>query len=275
MPYIDLHTHTTASDGTCSPTELVHLAKEKGLTAIAITDHDTVVGNTEGIVTGKELGITVIPGVEISAKYHDYTMHILGYGFDSQNRPLLALLDRLKDSRHQRNPQIITKLHQLGVAITYDDVLAQAKGETVGRPHIASAMVRKGMVRTIDDAFKRYLYDGGPAYVPKEIITPEEAFSIIIHAGGIPCLAHPWLLKRGITIGEIEQVVQAMIPLGLKGIEAYYGKSTPHQGSLLQKLADKYQLIVVGGSDFHGANRPDIKLGQAKVPVELLSALVF
>ncbi|MFH1428580.1 MAG: PHP domain-containing protein [Candidatus Margulisiibacteriota bacterium] len=278
MSFIDLHTHTRCSDGTYFPAELVLLAKEKGLEAIAITDHDAICGNASAIAAGKELGITVMPGIEISVKHENYPMHILGYCIDSENLLLLNMIDRLQDSRNQRNPKIVAKLQALGFDITYEEVLSNVHGKVAGRPHIAMTMVKKGFAGSIDEAFHKYLHDRGPAYVSKEIILPEEAFSIIKQAGGVSCLAHPWVLKYNISKDELKIIIEEMVSAGLQGIEVYYGKGTAighryshkEQVRFLLKLAKEYKLVVTGGSDFHGDNRPDINLGQANVPAELL-----
>ncbi|MFC1478642.1 PHP domain-containing protein [Candidatus Margulisiibacteriota bacterium] len=283
MAFIDLHIHSKCSDGTYSAADIVHLAKTKGLEAIAITDHDAVCGNPMALAAGKELGITIIPGIEISVKYENYPMHILGYCIDSENPLLLDMIDRLQGSRNQRNPKIITKLQELGFDITYEEVLANVCGKVAGRPHIAMTMVQKGMVASINEAFRKYLHDGGPAYVPKEIISPEEAFSVIKQAGGVSCLAHPWTLKYNISQDELTKIVEEMVSAGLQGIEVYYGRGTAighryshkEQVRFLLGLAKEYKLIVTGGSDFHGDNRPDIELGQANVPAELLKQFPY
>ena len=274
MSYIDLHTHTTFSDGTLSPEEILLLAKHVELEAVAITDHDTMSGTEEAVAIGDAMGITVIPGVEISAKHGRNSMHILGYGLDFKNDRLQQLLSKLQESRNNRNPIIITKLQKMGYNITYEEVIAGSHGEVIGRPHIAMTMVEKKIVRTTEEAFRRFLYDGGPAYAPKEIIEPEEAFQTIIHAGGVPCLAHPWLLDRKMKADQLSAVIESLIPLGLKGIETYYPYTQPHRLKAIRSIAKQFELLEVGGSDFHGTNRSDVPLGKAKVPNDLLDPLL-
>ena len=272
MPYIDLHTHSTHSDGTLTPSEIVQLAKDVGLQAVSITDHDTLSGNQEALDKGNELGLQVLTGIEISVKYEVYSTHILGYNVDINNPKLLNMLERMQGSRNNRNPIIIEKLQKLGFTIDYAEVLQIAKGEVVGRPHIATVLTNKGFTKSNDEAFSKYLYDGGPAYAEKEILGPEEAFQTITQAGGIPCLAHPWFLKRNIQLPELEVIITQLITLGLKGIEAYYG-DMPHKlyTEPLLALTKNHNLIITGGSDYHGANRPGIKLGCAKVPGKYLN----
>ena len=196
MDRIDLHTHSNCSDGSLSPRELVQLAKKRDLRAIALTDHDTVAGVAEAVAAGKELGVEVVPGVEISAQYPPGTMHILGYCFTPSQPEFLKALKKLQEVRAARNPKIIERLQALGLEITTDEVLNLSSGQ-VGRPHIAKALVNRGYVSSIDEAFSRYLQKGAVAYVEKFRFSPREAIALIRGAGGLAVLAHPFTL--GIT----------------------------------------------------------------------------
>jgi len=259
LSYIDLHTHTTASDGTLTPRELVSLAVEIGLSAIAITDHDTVGGVEEALSEGRKLGLEVIPGIEISAEF-EREMHILGYYIDYCSPILQESLQRLQEFRKRRNPQIVEKLRQLGFLITIEEVEREAGGEIIGRPHIAKALVRKGYVKSIQEAFEYYLSDGKPAYIKKEKLTPQEAIQTILTAGGLPVLAHPKYLA--LNQDRLGKLIDQLVQWGLKGIEVYYSAHSVGETRRYLALAKKYELLVSGGSDFHGINKPDIRLGR-------------
>ena len=273
--YIDLHTHSTASDGSFSPTELVKLAKEMGLRALALTDHDTIEGLAEFIKTGKELDLETVPGTELSAYFEKGTLHILGYFIDFHSPKLKDRLKKLQEARAERNPKIVKKLQALGIPITYEEVVAISGGGQVGRPHFAKLLLQKGIVKTFDEAFERFLKRGAPAYVEKDKIFPRECLEIILEAGGIPVLAHPFTLH--LENDALEAFVKQLKDWGLRGIEAYYTEHTPAQTAFYLKLAEKYGLCVTGGSDFHGKNKPEIKLGlgygNLRVPYRLLERL--
>jgi len=281
MAYIDLHAHTLYSDGTLTPSALVALAKEKELTAIAITDHDTLDGNAEGLAAGAQVGIEVIPGIEISAKYEPFSLHLLGYYIDSAQSELAAHIARLQDARNERNPKIIKKLQKMGVDIYLEEVIAQTPSRIISRMHIAKTLVAGGWAHSLEEAFQKYLKDGGPAYVSKEILTPKEAIGLIAHAGGVPCLAHPWLLEYNINKENLAEIIQDLVSVGLRGIEVFYGRgnaignkySYETQVQFLLDQAKQHQLKIVGGSDFHGANKPGLELGHAKVDAKWLTAL--
>jgi len=273
--YIDLHTHSTASDGSYSPTELVKLAKEMGLRALALTDHDTIEGLAEFIKTGKELDLETVPGTELSAYFEKGTLHILGYFIDFHSPKLKDRLKKLQEARAERNPKIVKKLQALGIPITYEEVVAISGGGQIGRPHFAKLLLQKGIVKTFDEAFERFLKRGAPAYVEKDKIFPRECLEIILEAGGIPVLAHPFTLH--LENDALEVFVKQLKDWGLRGIEAYYTEHTPEQTAFYLKLAEKYGLCVTGGSDFHGKNKPEIKLGlgygNLRVPYRLLERL--
>ena len=272
---IDLHVHTKASDGTMTPAQVVAHAMEKGLRALAITDHDTVDGVGEATLAGQELGLEVVPGVEVSVDYHNGEMHILGYYLDVHNPGLQKNLGLLLQYRDERNPRMIEKLRSLGFDITLDEVVEAAAGGVVGRPHFAAVMRKKGYVNSFDQAFDWYLGAGKAAYVKKERLTPREGIELIKAAGGIPVLAHPKYLK--VDNNRLYSLVTELKGYGLQGIEAFYTTHTPAETQLFLKVAGANSLLVTGGSDFHGKNKPDIEIGtgegQLAVPYSVLEQL--
>ena len=273
---VDLHTHSTASDGSYSPEELVKLAKKVGLLAIALTDHDTVDGLTSAINTAKEIGINFVCGVEISVKFEGKGhFHLLGYFKSPQIPELSKVLKRLKEARANRNKKMIEKLKELGVNISMEELKEIAKGE-IGRPHIAKVLVKKGVVKSFEEAFDKYLKKGAPAYVPKALLSPEEAISLVLKAKGVPVLAHPITLK--LDYFSLKKYIKKLKDLGLKGIEAYYTEHSEEFTQEILKYAKEFDLIVTGGSDFHGENKPDIKLGvglgNLKIPDECYYNLI-
>ncbi len=260
---IDLHTHSTASDGAMSPTALVRHAKERRLEAIALTDHDTVEGLDEALAAGASQGIEVVPGVEISAEFPDSTLHILGYYMDFKNKSFLERISVLQNARNERNPTIVKKLQQLGLDITLEEITAEAGTGQVGRPHFAQVLVRKGFVKTPREAFDRYLARGAAAYTEKFRFDPRDAIAFIREAGGIPVLAHPFTLKYA-GAEELESILSDMVGWGILGIEVYYSEHSETQVRLYRDLAEKYNLALTGGSDFHGQNIKGICLGSGK-----------
>jgi len=276
MKFIDLHTHSTASDGSYSPAEVVRLAKEGGLAAMALTDHDTVDGLPEAVAAGAELGVEVIPGVEISAQFPGGTMHILGLFVEYHNGRLDERLAVLKQARIDRNPRIIAKLNALGIPITMEKVDQISGGGQVGRPHIARALMEAGYVQDLQEAFDKYLGWHRPAYVSKFRFPPEAALAMIREAKGIPVLAHPFTLGLG-SAYALKNLIIELKGLGLAGLEVYYSEHTPEQEALYLKLVRELDLQISGGSDFHGLNKPEITLGsmpsQDKLTYNLLEAL--
>ncbi len=275
--FVDLHCHSTASDGTLAPADVIRLAKSNSLTAIALTDHDTIGGVAEAAAEAKVQGIGFLPGIEISAEYTPPgTMHILGYGIDPKSQTLHALTETLIAGRDNRNPKIVEKLQRLGVAITLEEVEHEARGQVVGRPHIAAILLRKGYVSSIKDAFNKYLAQGAPAYFDKERLTPRRALEMIRESGGLPVLAHPYQLHTG-NDAELDRVIKDLVDLGLAGIEVFH---SDHDEAWINKCtdaSDRYHLLKTGGSDFHGTNKANINLGLArgrKVPRELFDRLV-
>lgn len=261
MEYVDLHIHSTASDGSFSPREVVTMARDRSLKAVALTDHDTIDGVAEAIQTGEQLGIEVIPGIEISAYFPAGTMHILGYFIDYRQPSFNHQLQVLKQAREERNPRIVEKLNRLGMSISWPEILQVSGGGQIGRPHIARVLVNRGYVKDQQEAFDRYLGQGAAAYVPKFRLPPAEAMALIKQAKGIPVLAHPFTL--GLTsLEQLKLQLQDLQALGLAGLEVYYPEHSPALQSGYLGLARELGLLVTGGSDFHGAIKPGIELGR-------------
>jgi 3',5'-nucleoside bisphosphate phosphatase len=275
---VDLHCHSTASDGTMSPAELARRAVEIGLSALSLTDHDTIAGVEEAAEEAKRLHLDFLPGIEISAEHpQPGTLHLLGYGVDPQSATLRDLTKTLLAGRDSRNPKIIEKLRSLRVDITMDEVEHEAGGKVIGRPHIAAILMRKGYVSSIKQAFDKYLAPGGVAYFDKERLSPAKAISMILESGGLPVLAHPIQLRYH-NDGELERTVKDLVDMGLAGIEVMH---SDHGNELVAKytaLADRYGLVKTGGSDFHGTNKARISLGSANgksVPREYYDELLI
>jgi predicted metal-dependent phosphoesterase TrpH len=258
---IDLHIHTTASDGTMSPAEVVRYAKAKGLRTIAITDHDTVEGITEGLQEGRKLGLEVIPGVEVSVDFAKGTMHLLGYYIDHTSAELLEKLAIVQQARVERNLKMIEKLRGLGIDIDLSEIREAPEDGQIGRPHFAYTLVQKGHAQNIQDAFERYLRKGGPAYVEKFKFSPQEAMSTIHKAGGVAVLAHPFTMNQ-LQQKDLEDALVKLKAQGLDGIEAYYPEHSEGQTKVYRTLAKKHGLLLTGGSDFHGFNRDEVDIGE-------------
>ncbi|MBH0201495.1 MAG: PHP domain-containing protein [Nitrospira sp.] len=272
MSRLDLHLHTTHSDGSCTPTEVVNMAHIAGVTALAITDHDIMTGVTEAMTVGQQYGIEIIPGVEISSLAGRSELHVLGYFLDRQDSDLLARLQTLRDGRHRRNPQIIDRLQALGIDITYDDVRTLAGSDSVGRPHIARALMDKRVVTSAKEAFDRFLAEGKPAYVPRELPSPAEAISWIKAARGLAVLAHPTWVK--VTEQSLVDLVRQLKADGLDGVEVYYSTHAARQTREYLSLAQQLGLLVTGGSDFHGLTKPDIEVGIGKGTLHIPTSLL-
>lgn len=264
---MDLHTHTTASDGLLSPRALVEEAARLGVAILAITDHDTTDGIEEALEVGKELRVEVIPGVEINTDVQGAEIHVLGYYIDHRSEWFQGTLRRLRESRLDRATRMLAKLANLGIRLDLQRVLALAHGGSVGRPHLARAMVEAGYVSTPEEAFRLYLGRGGPAYVERERFTPEEAVQVILRAGGVPVLAHPGLSNR-------DGLVPDLVSAGLMGIEVYYPEHSPAQVQHYLALAKKLGLLTTGGTDFHGGDlAPRVQVGSVEVPLEVVTLL--
>ncbi|MBB3067175.1 hypothetical protein FHS14_000145 [Paenibacillus baekrokdamisoli] len=274
MNRVDLHTHTTASDGVQQPWENVRMAKEAGLAAIAITDHDTIDGIAEAMEAGAQFGIIVVPGVEISTVANGQDIHILGYYTDWKNEQWRKKLQSLLDTRERRNEMIIEKLQQLGIPITMEEVLEEARrqgkdGGTIGRPHIASVLIAKTIVASMQEAFDQFLSTEGAAYANPPRLHPFEAIDWIREAGGTSVIAHPGLYKD-------DALVEAIIQNGVDGIEVYHSDHTREDEAKYERLAQQHGLIVTGGSDFHGERQGAVfhgPIGNRTVDVGVLQQL--
>jgi predicted metal-dependent phosphoesterase TrpH len=267
---VDLHIHSTASDGRLSPADIVHQAAELGLDVMAITDHDTVDGIAPALVAAQAFPrLKVIPGVEISTDVSNGEVHVLGYFIDYTDHKLRAILNRLRNSRQQRAQRMITKLGNLGMPIDWQRVQEIAGSGSIGRPHIAQAMLEKGYIASLKEAFTKYIGRDAPAYVEREKMTPVEAVELILQANGLPVLAHPF------TTDDPETMVIELKMAGLVGLEAYYNGYTADEINKLVSLANKYNLIATGGSDYHGLDTgSETMIGGADVPVESAEQLI-
>ncbi len=278
----DLHIHSSASDGTLTPAQILALSIDRQLGAIALTDHDTIDGAKELLAANIPPSIKFMTGVEISATPPPSfrcpgSFHILGYDIDLEDPSLNQTLNTLQDARKNRNPQIIARLNVLGIAISLSDVEQEAADSQLGRPHIARVMIKNGFARSIDEAFDKYLGKGKPAYVDKYRLSSAQAVSLISAAGGIPVLAHPSLLETD-SPQELERLLTTLKDMGLKGIEVYYPSHSPEQTALYARLAIRHRLLQTGGTDFHGNLKPDIQIGTGRgkllVPFELYEKLI-
>lgn len=266
---VDLHLHTTASDGLVSPGELVNMAARADLKVIAVTDHDSVEGIASALDAARVLsGLKVIPGVEISTDIPQGEVHVLGYFIDYLNREFLAELERLRNSRRARAQGMLTKLAGLGIDIKWERVREIAGEGSVGRPHIAQAMLEGGHVISLQEAFLKYIGRDGPAYVEREKMTPSQAVELIIKADGLPVLAHP------ANIEHLEELIVELQKAGLVGIEVYYAGYSEQSVKHLASLAQKYGLIATGGSDYHGFDDTgDRWLSGVTVPTKFVDQL--
>jgi 3',5'-nucleoside bisphosphate phosphatase len=245
---IDLHSHTTSSDGDLSPTQLVARAAQRGVTVLGVTDHDTMVGVPEASEAATRWGIEVVPGVEISVTYSAGSLHLLGYFPEAAPEPLTSRLRDLAAARRSRAEEVVRLLGALGAPITMADIEARAGG-TIGRPHVAEALIAAGHVATRQEAFDRFLHDHGPAWVPHTGILPDEAVQLVRDSGGAPVLAHPGTLRLGTR--QLDGLVAKLTHHGLVGIEVHRPEHLPDQHAAYRKLARRHNLIMCGGSDFH------------------------
>lgn len=258
--FIDLHTHSSASDGTDSPAQLVARAHAAGLAAVAITDHDTLSGLDEGQQAGRELGVEVVRGCEISTGTDLGELHILGLWLPENPLPLMEKLRWLRERRAERNTGIVQKLQDLGYDISMEEVLAAAKGESVGRPHIAEVLLRKGFAKDARQVFREFLGSRGKAYLPKTVLQPDESVQLLASMGATVCLAHPLLWKA--PAGWLDTIVARLKEYGLSAIEAYHSEHSEADIRTCLALAKRFDLGVSGGSDYHGSNKPSIRIGQ-------------
>ncbi len=259
MPRIDLHAHSNRSDGTFAPAEVVRLASERDLDVVALTDHDTTDGLDEALATGAELGVEVVPGIELSAEFDATSVHVLCYWMDPANAGLQGELSRLRDERFRRGELMVEKLRALGVPIEFEHVQRIANGATIVRPHLAQAMVEIGAVATEKEAFDVYLGDGRPGHVPKHALDPVDAVALILGAGGACVLAHPgmWGDQTSVPVELIERMAAA----GMRGLEVDHPDHLPDQVDQYRALAGELGLVATGGSDCHGTRYEPVRLG--------------
>jgi hypothetical protein len=258
---IDMHTHSTASDGSVAPEELPGLAREAGLSALALTDHDTTAGIAAFLDGCSRTSVEGVAGVELSASWYGASLHIVGLFIDPACHRLAALLQRIRRDRNERNRQMVSRLAAAGVSITMADLENEAEGRVIGRPHFASLLLRKGVCRTRREVFEEWIGTNCPCYVRRFLPLPEEAIAAIREAGGRAILGHPFGNPEGTPVAKVRKILRHLVPLGLDGIEAYYSGHTSAETDAAAALADEFSLVLSGGSDFHGERMPGIRLG--------------
>ncbi len=268
---IDLHTHTTASDGILTPREIVRLAARLKVEYLGITDHDTTLGLKEALEEARNWDVEVVPGVELSVEWPTGEMHILGYYVPPEGGRLEEKLEELREDRRARVARIIEKLKDLGIILDLDEVY-ELVGGSVGRPHIARLMVSKGYVSSVEEAFEKYLKRGAPAYVEKRWLKPSEAIRLLRECGAIPVLAHPVTLNIGTS--ELDNLISKLKGTGLMGVEVYTPIHTESRIAAYKEIAEKHGLICTGGTDFHGDQDSGIRLAMIDVPIECVKALM-
>ncbi len=267
MRFADLHIHTYYSDSTSSPEEVITLAREKELSCIAITDHDTIDGVLPTIAAAKEHDIEVIPGIELSSEINGKDVHILGYLFDIENDYFRSQIDIMQDARVERMKRMIEKLSDLGIkGITLEEVCALTKSKSVGRPHLAKILLDKGKVGSMKSAFDKYLAEGAAAYVPKYHQSPYQIIDLIKKAGGISVLAHPMLT-------QVDELIPAFVEHGLNGLEVFYPNCSENTVHFYSEIAKKHNLLLTGGSDAHGAAKKNTYIGRMRIPYELVERM--
>lgn len=259
---VDLHTHTTASDGTDSPSVVVEKAAKAGLAAVAVTDHDTVAGLAEAVRAGERFGIAVVRGCELAVSSPYGEIHLLGLWLPEEMPRFSRFLEGIRQARDARNEEMAAKFKRAGFDVTYPELLAIAAGETVGRPHMARLLVQKGVCSSIRDAFDRFLGDGKAMYVPRVIPSPEEGLAMLRAEGAVTVFAHPMLLKA--PLEAMERIVDFLAANGLDAMEAYHPEHDAKAVRRAESLARRYKLAVSGGSDYHGETRPDVAVGTGK-----------
>ncbi len=274
---LDLHTHSTASDGSLTPAALAAQATALGLAAVALTDHDTIDGVPEFLAASRQLGLQAIPGVELSASWYGGSLHILGLFVNPDHPELAALLADVREHRQRRNLHVVDRLARMGIAITLAEVEQEANGGVVGRPHLAAVLVRKRVCASIKEAFEKWLGTNCPGYVRRYLPPPEDIIAVIHAAGGLAIMAHPFGNPRRQPPSKIRKTLKALVDFGLDGLEAYYSDHSEEQTRDSLALAAEFNLLITGGSDFHGDALPDLQLGRGRgnlrVPAALLEPL--
>jgi len=266
LKYADLHVHTNESDGTSSPEKLVKEAARAGLYAVGIVDHDTVSALAPAMAAAKASGVEIVPGIELTAQYEGQEIHILGYYIDYRNEQLLEKLLLVRQDRVERVIKIVNNLKEMGVHLDAQAVFDISGNATVGRMHVARALVKEGLVGSTGEAFQRYIGDKSPAYVLGFKFSPAEAIKLIRECGGVAVLAHPYIIHN-------DSLIPQFVKDGLMGLEAYYPEHSQSMINFYLGLAKELDLLVTGGSDFHGSAKPDVKLGKMKIPWELVEKL--
>ena len=268
MGFVDLHVHSNASDGTFSPSQVVELAKNAGLDAFALTDHDTTAGVPEALEKGRD--IEVIPGIEVSSSFDGTEIHILGLFVNSDDPVLAAMLEKMRISRDRRNEKMLENLAADGISFTKEEICGDNPDTIITRAHIAHALVAKGI--GMDQAFKKYLQYGGRYCPQKEHLSPEEVVKTLISNGAFVALAHPFQYKFGDK--KTEELIAHMADLGMKGLEVYHSSNNKLESMKLQEMAVRHHLLPTGGSDFHGGNKPDISIGTGRGGLRVSSLLL-
>jgi 3',5'-nucleoside bisphosphate phosphatase len=261
MKFADLHLHTSFSDGTFTPEELVLQAQKNGLSCIALTDHDTVQGCARTAAACAPVLIEFIPGTELTAEHDDTEVHILGYFLDTQNQTLLAEIAKFQAVRKQRIYEMVARINEIGVPLKAEAVFALANCESPGRPHVARTLVKEGLARNLDEAFERFLKKGRPAWVPKAKMSARESVDLIHQAGGLAVMAHPGLNRT-------DDIIPALVDAGLDGIECFHTKHSTNMAERYLGLADQFHLLVTGGSDCHGFSKARPLIGTVRLPYE-------
>lgn len=272
MSFVDLHVHSNASDGTLSPEEVVHLASDAGLSAIALTDHDTTAGIAEAKEAGKKFGIEVIPGIEVSSAYSGKDIHILGLFVNPEDSALKEMLKTMREMRDQRNQAMLSNLAADGICFTKEELCGGNPDTVITRAHVAKALIHKGFCTTMEQAFKKYLSYGGRYCPMKEHLSPETVVKSLVKNGAFVSLAHPFQYHLGDK--ETEKLISTMAGFGMKGLEVYHSSHNPLECQKLQVIAARYHLLPTGGSDFHGANKPDISIGTGRGGLRVSSLLL-
>lgn len=275
MKSVDLHVHSTYSDGTLTPAELVVHAKEMNLSAIALTDHDTVAGVQEAVAAGKEQDLEIVPGVELSTFFDEKEIHIVGLYIDYTDETFKKELEILQERRVERNRLMCERFCSLGIPVSYKDLCAQYGEAVITRAHFADYLLQNGFVRSRNEAFDRYIGSNGPCYVPRQKVPPAKAIELIRAAKGVPILAHPVLYRLGTR--SMDKLMQELCRNGIAGLEAIYSTYSTGEELQMRKLAKAHHLILSGGSDYHGANKPNIELGTGRgrlfVPYDILEEI--
>lgn len=272
MGFVDLHIHSNASDGTFSPSQVVELAKNSGLDAFALTDHDTTAGVPEALEIGRDLNIEVIPGIEVSSSFDGTEIHILGLFVNPDDPVLAAMLEKMRISRDRRNEKMLENLAADGISFTKEELCGDNPDTIITRAHIAHALVAKGICSGMDQAFKKYLQYGGRYCPQKEHLSPEEVVKTLISNGAFVALAHPFQYKFGDK--KTEELIAHMADLGMKGLEVYHSSNNKLESMKLQEMAVRHHLLPTGGSDFHGGNKPDISIGTGRGGLRVSSLLL-